>query len=194
MASTAVNDLHLRMREATHRAHESLEEQGYSVALADGTLAVEQLARSLADWRIVYEAVEARADDLGDVWRPWMARTERIDADLALLPKVEGRGACAADFAELVRSVEPDALAGILYVLEGSAMGGMVLVRSVRKIAGPDVGAFHAPYGKETRQKFVGFLQRLGDLDPDVDRVLAGAAAGFEHIARMTAEWSPPAA
>lgn len=189
MASPTIHPLHSALREATNTAHDALERLPYSEQLAKATLSKEDLARSLHDWRTLYAAVEARSGDLPTVWREWMARTDAVDADLKHLPAVEWSGSAAADAADYVANCSEAELAGMLYVLEGSAMGGMTLRKSVQQIGGEALGAFHAPYGKETRAKFVGFLERLGEAELDEKSVLAGAVAGFEHMEKMTAQW-----
>lgn len=115
-------------------------------------------------------------------WRP-LALTASLHADLAALglpaPCGEPAGALAR------RLGTPPGMMGVLYVLEGAALGARYLYRSVRALGlTAETGARHLDLqaGSESWQGFLGLLGRsdIGRPDfgrPDFDREEAAEAA-----------------
>ncbi|OYX29876.1 MAG: hypothetical protein B7Y99_12525 [Caulobacterales bacterium 32-69-10] len=136
-----------------------------------------------------YLAFHAAADAL---FERWLAEVPGLDGvsrrraglvraglrALGLEPVVAGPPAPILDGA-------PEAL-GFLYVVEGSTLGGRMILREVAARAGETAGlAFMDPYGARTGEAwraFLGVLEREVAHDPErLDRAEAGAAAGFAY-------------
>jgi heme oxygenase len=175
------NDIHRRLREATAPEHQRLEAR----------LAVHQRIASRAGraaliaryWRFHGHAEAALA--------PWLSDLEGLDfearlrtpllardfADLGLAPPA---GAGAGDPVES----RGEAL-GVLYVLEGSALGGRVIRRQLAARGADFVGlGFLDPYGGRTGERWRSFLDVLEreTAEPEAaEAAVAGALAGFRQ-------------
>lgn len=186
-----VSDVHQRLRDATRADHERLESRADllgRVRTAEGRRAVVQRF-----WRLHAEVEAAAA--------PWLEnldgldfherrRTRRLDADLATLG-LEAPG----DHPDIpvVRSIS-EAL-GLLYVLEGSTLGGRVIRRSL-EAQGSDMHglSFLDPYGQQSGARWRGFLAVLDGAartPENVEAAVRGAVAGFRHAERRICEGQP---
>ena len=117
----------------------------------------------------------------GSDWLHEREKTPLLAADLAFF---------ARDLAELPRCSElpsaatPAQVAGVMYVLEGSTLGGQLLSRhferllSVRPGAG---GAFFAGYGARTGSMWRGFCERA-ERDGDVVESVGPALQTFDIL------------
>lgn len=81
---------------------------------------------------------------------------------------------------------------GTFYVLEGSTLGGRVLLREVRDQLGAVPTAFLHGYGeetgrmwKQTRTALVAGVGAAADPDRAADRLVAGATATFDALDRL---------
>ena len=76
---------------------------------------------------------------------------------------------------------------GVRYVLEGSALGGQVLVREAGALGmGAAAGArYFAGSGRETGARWSGFLARMESAPVGGAAVVAGAVAAFEGLIRV---------
>src|SRR5579862_5817070 len=141
--------------EDLHRAIETV------VPLMDPRLTVAEYADYLERIFPFYDAVEGRLlcvpglraaiSDLDERWK-----TKSLSADLNSL-HVLPRGSLNQSFVPELKTL-PQAL-GCLYVLEGSTLGGQILVRAVRNALGPAVEnkmRFLASYGTQVPQKWRG--------------------------------------
>ncbi|MGI4733144.1 MAG: biliverdin-producing heme oxygenase [Janthinobacterium lividum] len=120
-----VTAAHRALRDGTRTAHERLDGLFAGFDLADRR----SYAAFLAAHAAALMPVEAWLDahGAGDVTADWPARRRgaALAADLAALgePVPAGDGFAAA--------TDPASLAGVLYVIEGSRLGGRMLVRGV---------------------------------------------------------------
>jgi heme oxygenase len=73
---------------------------------------------------------------------------------------------------------------GSLYVMEGSTLGGRVILQGLEGIGLPAAGgrSYFAGYGEATGAMWRGFLERL-EAEPDAAGVLRGAKATFAALA-----------
>lgn len=193
--------LSLRLRAATRAAHEDLEATPFSRQLSKGSIDLPSYAGYLtAMWhfhRTLETAVE-RADDcdVAAIWRKDMRRAVALEDDLEFLQQssvgADGASAAtaAATFSSLLRAVEHDhrRLVGLLYVAEGSRLGGRVLCRALlaRHPLLADGGLTYLDgQGAHTGQHWAAFRIHLDDLDLGVDGEIAavdGAMTGFRAV------------
>lgn len=128
------------------------------------------------------------ASDAGGLIDDWArrARTPALVADLA------GFGGSLVQGAPALRRLEPAAAFGMLYVLEGSRMGGAVLLRRV--LAGASVRCCEATrylrHGEGLRlwPSFLAALEASSEVREDPEAVVASAIETFglfEHAGRM---------
>ena len=87
-----------------------------------------------------------------------------------------------------------DAL-GVLYVIEGSTLGGRIIGRMLERSLGAtqaDGAAFYHSYGEDRGPKWAAYkaaLDRFGDETPsETDRVIGAASASFDAMESWMAE------
>lgn len=178
--------LHERLRAATREAH---------VALEDG---LDWQARVAT--RAGYRALLARLHGIHAAWEPAIAAALEDDAFLAprlrLAPLRADLLRLGCDPAAIAALPEPGPIPlrsraealGALYVLEGSSLGGLVILRHVARlhgIAADDGGSYYGGRGRETGALWAAFratLERLAG-DAAAEAAASGAAiAAFEAM------------
>lgn len=179
-----ISDTHRRLRDATQAHHRRLESRIdilRRIGTPDGRRGL--VAR--------FHALHAQSEA---AMAPFLAevegldfearrRTSRLARDLRLLG---GRPAPPREDRVVVRGAA-EAL-GLMYVLEGSTLGGRVIRRQVEGAGGDMRGlSFLDPYGAEVGERWRAFLGVL-DAETDVDAMVAGAVAGFGHSERHLCE------
>ncbi|UFN49745.1 biliverdin-producing heme oxygenase [Roseomonas sp. OT10] len=132
------------------------------------------------------EAALGRFDWLAAGLDPEVAcwRTPRIEDDLGALglgrPEIEALPRCAA----LPGLPSPDAGFGALYVLEGSALGGQLILRRAREALGVSPGdgaSFHAALGRPpVGEGWRAFRAALEAHCTDIPAAAAAAATTFQ--------------
>jgi len=218
-----ITTLRFRLRDETLQAHQDAE------AALDLDRRLASLGAYTALLRALYRAhrpIEARLAAFE--WAgSGIAFAERrklawLEADLAALRALPvpadaaGAPRVAADGGALVPADEdaaappgdedgpppsPGEAFGMLYVLEGSTLGGRIIGREVAARLGLDAdrgGRFFHGYGARTGAMWQGFtaaLDRLGPTGPDADAAVAAARRTFETVRRcvLQAEASPVA-
>lgn len=180
------------LRAATERAHRQLEER---MSLLDAGLTLARYRGYLERFYGLYRPLEARLD-----------RLPFADAGLSLAP----RHKVPMLEADLVRlGTDPSSLPlcaelpcagtlaeglGVLYVLEGSTLGGQVIRRHLDCTlgVGPDNGgAFFGSYGARVGEMWSTFqlaLSTFAAAHPEARGALIGAARGTFEAARI---WLP---
>jgi heme oxygenase (biliverdin-IX-beta and delta-forming) len=170
------------------------------------------LARLRAATGALHHQLEQTLDVIGELSdassRPGMIRRYaalHIPADPALAPHLAGmadldfharsRAAALAPFASAAlppfpRPQDAAEALGMLYVLEGSILGGRLILHSLadRGIEDPAL-AFLDPYGAATGARWRHFLavltSEVGDSPRRIDAACNGADRGFRHAGRI---------
>ncbi|MEY4250724.1 MAG: hypothetical protein RJA87_2357 [Pseudomonadota bacterium] len=120
----------------------------------------------------------------------YTSRRDLIERDLEMLsaPKAQpqsDRGEVLKPLQQLHQTAE---IAGMLYVIEGSALGGNVLQKMLHRKAKvtPQLGAsFFAPHGDDPNARWRDFVQLLSKLGttPDMERdIVDGAVVTFNAL------------
>jgi heme oxygenase len=154
MAINQEDELHRYLKDAVKEAHDNLEKNSVLLPLLGESVLLEDYANALATLHGFYAAVEknitdflANQPDLFD----YKARlkTSALEADLKTLGKTP--------FVSNIEFPAPKNVAelvGMIYVLEGSTMGGQFLAR---KIGDKFPIRFFTGYGDNTAQKWQEF-------------------------------------
>ncbi len=200
-----------RLRAETRAQHETTEAIPFSAAILAGVLPrasyAAQLAALLPVHRALESAIAARLHPSYEaVWSDDMLRTPLLEADLDDLGATEEEARMArpeaielAGWIQDLAASDPVAVLGVVYVLEGSTLGGSVLRRHLASAYGlTDAGLrYYSPYGNHPKPHWVTFSERMDAAitDPgDADRVVAAASETFVHIGRILAALSAPRA
>jgi heme oxygenase (biliverdin-IX-beta and delta-forming) len=200
-----------RLRVETRAQHEATEAIPFSTAILAGVLPRASYAAQLAALLPVHRALEsvigARLHPSYElVWTDDMLRAPLLEADLDDLGVTEGDARLARpEAAEMAWWIEdlaardPVAVLGVLYVLEGSTLGGAVLRRHLASAFGlTDAGlSYYSPYGKHPKPHWMAFSQRMDAAVTDADaanRVIAAASETFVRIGRILSALSAPTA
>lgn len=199
------------LREETAPHHRRAERTEFQRALLAGRLSLSGYRAWLGQMLVVYRALERHLEALrarGKFVRllalEW-ARTAELERDLAEL----GAGhesPCAATLAFQSRLAawaegSPEALLGVLYVLEGSTNGSRYIARAVRSAYGLEGSrgtTFLDPYGDRQPDRWRAFKEALdADVPPElVSGLVQAAGETFDTVTAIaTALWeqeNPP--
>lgn len=193
-----------RLRNGTRAWHQALETTGFATAMLAGTLPLDRYVGQLAAYRVVLEVLEGEltrvtCPAVASVWSPDLVKLPLIERDLhhfAALGTAPRPGPSAEEFAREIgrtAATEPRELLGFLYVLEGSTLGAMFLLRYVTEAYRLTDGNGVSYYGSGDRTRWAAFTERLDRAlgEPAVqDRVLAAADRAYRHVALISGELS----
>lgn len=188
-----------RLRAQTRSWHDALEATRFAAAMLAGTLPLDRYAGQLAALRVVLGALEEELSGAAvtnpaaaGVWSPELVKLPFLERDLAYLsdtaPGVRATAEAEA-FARGIRTAEPLALLGCLYVLEGSTLGARMLRPHVCRAYGFDGPDGAAYYGSGDRDRWSRFTARLNATvtgREEQDRVVAGAVTAYGHTSAVT--------
>lgn len=171
-----MSQVHVRLKTATADAHERVERQARVVErLQDGT----EQAALMTGFYALHAEVEAAA-------APWLRDHPTLDFDARrrtplLRRSLEAWGVQPPPVAESVTADSPAQALGLMYVVEGSTLGGKIIRKTVVASGGSLDGLeFLDPYGDATGARWRSFLAVLADLDEgDVEATVDGALQGF---------------
>jgi heme oxygenase len=200
-----------RLRAETRAQHEATEAIPFSAAILAGVLPRASYAAQLAALLPVHRALESAIagrlhPSCEAVWSDDMLRTPLLEADLDDLGATEEEARLArpeaielAGWIQGLAASDPVAVLGVLYVLEGSTLGGAVLRRHLAIAYGlTDAGLrYYSPYGIHPKPHWVAFSERMDAAITDAgdaDRVVAAASETFVRIGRILSALSAPRA
>ena len=198
-----------RLRAETRAQHEATESIPFSTAILGGVLPRASYAAQLAAMLPVHRALETAIagrvhPSHGAVWSDDMQRTPLLEADLDDLGATEAEARMArpeamllAVWIEDLAARDPVAILGVLYVLEGSTLGGAVLRRHLASAYGLTEGGlrYYSPYGIHPKPHWAAFSARMDAAVTDAgdaDRVVAAASETFVRIGRILSALSAP--
>lgn len=153
--------IHALLRHATRAAHHALDHHPLLAGLLDDGLDLPRYARSLAALHGAFAVAEAVVQAGTSTGPAYLPRVPRLDADLAALGCVPmpftGTIAAPADAAGRI---------GMLYVLEGSALGGQFIARRLRTTLGESCPcSFFGGEGEQACaarwQRFIGHAEAI---------------------------------
>lgn len=171
-----ISDAHLRLRAATHEDHQRLEAR------------IDILGRieTRAGRRRLVEGFSGLHADAEAALSPWLAALPGLDFDARrrsahLTRDLAAVGGAAPPPEPIAVGGLGEAL-GLMYVLEGSSLGGRVIRRQVIARGEDMTGlSFLDPYGEAVGERWRSFLAVLGAHADDTEAMVAGAQGGFRH-------------
>jgi heme oxygenase len=192
-----------RLRAETRSQHDAAEAIPFSASILAGSLPLASYAAQLAAYVPVHRVLESAIGcgghpALARAWDPSMRRVELLHADLAALGFSHGSmpdstRATSHAFAAWIEETawsEPVALLGVLYVLEGSTLGGAFLRKNLAAAFSlTDAGLrYYGPYGIHPKPHWVAFSARMNELDltdAECEAVVHAAQATFDRIGQV---------
>jgi heme oxygenase len=183
--------LRSRLRTATAELHHSLEAR---LDLLSPQLSLERYRLLLLGFHGYYAAIEPRLVGLARETRvslPIVARAGLLEQDLLSLGMRAEAIAAGPRCADLPTLLDREHLAGCLYVLEGSRLGGRVIARFVEEHLGLTRlrgCCFFADEGQETTRRWTEVLSWLeghaADAGVDQLRIVSSAGETFRSLER----------
>ncbi len=178
------------LREKTAPMHKALEQTEISQQIISPSLTKEQYQSYLQKMLSIHRSVEANAFPLLVELIPDIAdrsKTNAIASDLKNLASAEKANNVAFIDEQFVASAS--FCFGMMYVTEGSTLGGMYILKNVAAVMGEetkDVTHFFNCYGQATGSKWKAFLSAFDKYsasasDKQKDEIIAGAIYGFKR-------------
>ena len=200
--SESSSSIMARLRHETRSPHDRVEALPYSQAILTGDVTLPRYASQLLAWATFVGALERALDAQADapilaVWRPEQRKLPWLLADLQALQAlgvqgspVEAASRYAAQLEALAAGPRALGLLGHVYVLEGSALGGMVLRKhllarfdALHEQAGL---RFYSGHGRATMARWAEFKARMDASILTLDAqelVIEEASAAFGAVA-----------
>ena len=209
MAET--NGIMARLKTATEGLHRMAEGRELQRRLVRGTLPRDLYVAYLGQLYLIHRALETRIREaeaghraFALVVRRHHRREPQLRTDLRFFgveaDDIEPIGATTTLLAEIARTarVEPIALLGMLYVLEGSTNGSRLIATALRRAWGLEPGPgllYLDPYGNLQREKWLAFK---GDMDAialteaETTGITEAARVVFQTVADVSDELMAP--
>tara|TARA_B100001059_G_scaffold209031_1_gene221708 strand:- start:1098 stop:1766 length:669 start_codon:yes stop_codon:yes gene_type:complete len=191
-----------RLKSETAAAHDRTEAIPFNECIIGRTMPQSRYAGQLECWGRVHHVLETSLDASQDpfikmVWPGTAKRAPLISADLewhgeADAPE-ESRIATTemVQWVESVASDDPVKLLGILYVLEGSTLGGMILRKHLSElfdIDGEEGLAYYSVHGRDVMPNWKLFKARMNDGVPCPEaqqRIIDAASETFDRLGKV---------
>ena len=205
--SSAISELSCvmdRLRSETRPHHDRAEQSGFGTLVMDGGLQMEHYVAHLTAWRRILSHLETALRTSSDqvvqaVWHEELAKAPALDADLdALSPGGlhlnDATAKAVASFVSLIDDLkkhDPTSLLGILYVLEGSTMGGSVMKPRIADQLGLEENRglnYYGVYGNQVGVRFKAFRSSMADSangSGAEDRIVEAAKSTFDGVSEI---------
>jgi heme oxygenase len=178
----------MRLKAETLQSHEDLEKHPNLIAMGEGDMTLagyaDVLCRFYPFWLAVEQAAYVRADVksvLPDIESRQLSAN--LLADLKALNTAPAPAYHGIDWVDDLASAM-----GTIYVIEGSTLGGRVIVKRVMeqlKLTPEHGCSYYFGYGAETGAKWKGFMDGLAACnftDAEADKVVAAATKTFDAL------------
>ena len=190
-----------RLRTETRPQHDKAEESGFGVAVMSQTLSRGAYCVHIAAHHAILSAIEtahttSASPRIQSLWHDGLKKVPLLENDLTALGCDEtimpAQTREAVDrFCSMVerrRLDAPESLPGVLYVLEGSTMGGSIMKMKLAESLGLSAGNgldYYSVYGNDVRKHFMDFRERMGtafDGSGFEDSIVEAGCETFELI------------
>lgn len=190
-----------RLRSETRPNHDAAEQNGFGVMVMEGGLTMPHYVEHLVAWRRILGHLEhvlrtSRNEIVAGTWHEGLAKEPVLDRDIDdIAPGGIGFSASTAQaveafigFVDELAEDDPPSLLGVLYVLEGSTMGGSVMKPRIAEQLGltEDHGLrYYGVYGKKVGARFQEFRSRMGgsvDGTGTEDAIVTAAKTTFDRV------------
>lgn len=196
MTIVAPNTLTARMRSKIAVEHEAIEQTPFSMALMRGTLTREEYVQNLSQMAIIHTELESLAMNsaaLEPYFSVSMCRADVAIRDVQVLgfnmdtfPRMEVTERTLGNLQRAAKEC-PRALIGVIYVLEGSRMGSLVLAKplaaSLKVSGGPQSGIdYHIEGAPQAMRQLKSWKERVDHTDFSTTESLAIENAAVQFM------------
>ncbi|MBB47188.1 MAG: hypothetical protein CMJ33_01255 [Phycisphaerae bacterium] len=191
-----------RLRTETRPHHDKAERNGFGVMVMEGGLQLSPYVEHLAAWKRILSHLESAlrsCDDeiVSQTWHEGLVKEALLHQDLEqlapdgpVLSDATSKSVHAfTDYVDHLTKETPRGLLGVLYVLEGSTMGGSVMksrIASQLSLTIDEPGLlYYGCYGNKVGLHFKEFRLRMGgavDGSGSEDLILEAAGRTFELV------------
>jgi heme oxygenase len=187
-------DISERLRSETRAEHEALEAIGLSDKIMGATLAPEEYKRLIMVQYLVHRELEERLAQEGiqqhfpDLDFEERQKLPLLEKDLDQLRVNREEIARMSPVGKLPDLTSPHQLLGTMYVMEGATLGGMVIMKALKKneqLTGIDNFYYYGCYGGDTGKQWKSFqkvLQQEAQTDEAKDQITAAASQTFRFF------------
>jgi heme oxygenase (biliverdin-IX-beta and delta-forming) len=178
------------LRNATAQSHIALEALPVSASVINSAVTNAKYARYLELMHDVVKDAEANIFPLLSAIIPDLEarkKTALIEQDLAFLG--HGKDGYTRVFSGKIHQLTPAFALGIMYTIEGSSLGGKIILKNINATLGHDQqngAAFFSGYGGQTGSMWKAFLDNLMQYEAQnnaAEEIIAGANHAFDAIA-----------
>lgn len=189
MSTNSSPDSHFlnAIKNRTSESHKKLENLSISASITSPEMKISDYATYLSLMHDVHKSAEKilfpilneQIDDLNQ-----RKKTHLIEEDLNYL----GVNKTTSDIVFYKTDISVPFALGMLYVIEGSSLGGRFILKNVTTISGLDTGngiAYFSGYGDKTGSYWKNFLNFLSEYEQNYnqgDVVIEGAIYAFDSI------------
>ena len=190
-----------RLKSETRSNHDQAEQNGFGMKVMNGGLTEDLYVQHLVAWRRMLAHLEHALRTSGnplvaETWHEGLAKQPILDQDLDQLspggvplhPSVAAAVQAFNDMVDSYAEEVPECLLGVLYVLEGSTMGGSVMKPRIAKQLGIQDGmglGYYGCYGNKVTIRFKDFRTRMGgsvDGSGTEESVIEAARSTFNRV------------
>jgi heme oxygenase len=201
-----------RLRSETRPHHDRAEQSGFGTLVMDGGLQLELYVAHLTAWRRLLSHLETAlrtSDDqiVQEVWHEGLAKVPALDADIDALSSGglklnDATAKAVASFISMIDDLaerDPTALLGILYVLEGSTMGGSVMkprIADQLELENDRGLSYYGVYGNQVGVHFKAFRSTMAEAangSGAEDRIVDAAKDTFDGVSAILFAIANPA-
>lgn len=201
--TTGVQDTFMdALRATTASAHAATEGIPFNAAILSKTLPQDHFAAQVQHWGALHGAIEAAIEQqdnaaVGHVWALTGPRAGLLRDDLAHLGQpldCSDAEQVVQEFSDWVDSLgasEPIALLGVLYVFEGSQLGGTILKKPLAEMYGlsdQEGLSYYSVHGSGIRAHWQGFREGMNQSvmsEADQASVISAANQTFNYVGRL---------
>jgi heme oxygenase len=201
-----------RLRSETRPHHDRAEQSGFGTLVMDGGLQLELYVAHLTAWRRLLSHLETAlrtSDDqiVQEVWHEGLAKVPALDADIDALSSGglklnDATAKAVASFISMIDDLaerDPTSLLGILYVLEGSTMGGSVMkprIADQLELENDRGLSYYGVYGNQVGVHFKAFRSTMAEAangSGAEDRIVDAAKDTFDGVSAILFAIANPA-
>ena len=190
------------LKGSTARAHATTEEIPFNAGILDKSLPRERFAAQVRDWGSLHAAIESAIErqDQEAITRVWSLTGPRAGLLREDLTHLGDCYACSdaelvvQEFTQWVNGLadtDPIALLGVLYVFEGSQLGGMILKTPLSEMYDLDSErglSYYSVHGPGIRKHWMAFREGMNAsvvTEAQQASVIDAANCTFEFVGRL---------